>query len=178
MTDTALQIVQKPPATQNSQPPPLRASLTANAVLQRPKAVADELFLEQNPWANPQHPAHLHSQASALSRTNSPLTAAAFNKRTAEALGRRPASTLGERQADSIISTGSIAAVGQPEQDSQPTRQGFDARRERMPPSNTAHRPRATLRESLTMPMDNQQNRSSKNKVAPSTIPSKAKVQM
>ncbi|KAL8870501.1 MAG: hypothetical protein Q9174_003470 [Haloplaca sp. 1 TL-2023] len=170
-------IIQQPSAAQNSQPPALRASLTANAVLQRPEAVADELFLEQNPWANPQHPAHLHRQASALSRTNTPSAAPAFNKRNTEALGRRPASTLGERQADSILSTGSMASASQPEQDLQATRQGFNARRERMPSSDTPNRPRATLRESLTMPMDNQQSRSARKQLTPSTVPSKAKVQ-
>ncbi|KAI4279152.1 MAG: hypothetical protein LQ337_000493 [Flavoplaca oasis] len=73
--------VQQPPAARARQPPSLRASLSATAVLQRSKAVADEHFLEQNPWANPQHPAHLHRQASGLSRTASPLAYSATQKR-------------------------------------------------------------------------------------------------
>ena len=50
-------------------------------MLQRSKAVADEHFLEQNPWANPQHAAHLHRQASGLSRTASPLACTTTQKR-------------------------------------------------------------------------------------------------
>ncbi|KAI4245916.1 MAG: hypothetical protein L6R42_010053, partial [Xanthoria sp. 1 TBL-2021] len=51
--------IQQPSAVRARHPPSLRASLSATAVLPRSKAVADEHFLEQNPWANPQHPAHL-----------------------------------------------------------------------------------------------------------------------
>ncbi|KAL8980661.1 MAG: hypothetical protein Q9205_004323 [Flavoplaca limonia] len=86
--------VQQPSAAGARQPPSLRASLSATAVLQRSKAVADEHFLEQNPWANPQHAAHLHRQASGLSRTASPLACTAMQKRPLDsATGMRPTPT-------------------------------------------------------------------------------------
>ncbi|CAO1606282.1 hypothetical protein XANCAGTX0491_009781 [Xanthoria calcicola] len=74
-------VVQQPSAAGSRHPSSLRPSLSATAVLPRSQAVADERFLEQNPWANPQHPAHLVRQASALSRTASPLAVPATQKR-------------------------------------------------------------------------------------------------
>ncbi|KAL9601402.1 MAG: hypothetical protein Q9219_002578 [cf. Caloplaca sp. 3 TL-2023] len=89
-------IGQQLPAQLARHPPALRSSLSANAVLSRPQAVTDEHFLEQNPWANPQHPAHLHRQASAISRTVSPLVAPASQKRPAELIGRHKAASAAQ----------------------------------------------------------------------------------
>ncbi|KAL9022632.1 MAG: hypothetical protein Q9185_000210 [Variospora sp. 1 TL-2023] len=107
-------IIQQPAATFNRLPPTLRPSLSTTVVLPRPNAVADEHFLEQNPWANPQHPAHLHRQGSAISRTVSPLAAAARPRRSSESIeGVRPASTLPGRHQESYPSTSSNTVTGQ-----------------------------------------------------------------
>ncbi|KAI4148614.1 MAG: hypothetical protein LQ341_001528 [Variospora aurantia] len=107
-------IIQQPAATFNRPPPTLRPSLSATVVLPRPNAVADEHFLEQNPWANPQHPAHLHRQGSAISRTVSPLAAAARPRRSSESIeGVRPASTLPGRHQEAYPSTSSNTVTGQ-----------------------------------------------------------------
>lgn len=50
---------------------------------------ADEHFLEQNPWANPQHPSHhqqlqLHQQVSGLSRTATPSSTPAAQRRVVD----------------------------------------------------------------------------------------------
>ena len=55
-------------ALQN-QPPMLRASLSAASTFGRLQSGAEDHFLQQNAWANPQHPAHqMHRQVSTLSR--------------------------------------------------------------------------------------------------------------
>lgn len=67
-----IQISTQVPQRTQKNPPLLRAMTTSSFPRQR--SGADEQFLEQNPWANPQHPSHqqqrqqLHRQASALSR--------------------------------------------------------------------------------------------------------------
>ena len=63
--------------------------------------MTDERFLEQNPWANPQHPAHSHlqRQRSALSRPVSPLVTPAPQKRVIDLTGMQgSASTIAETQ--------------------------------------------------------------------------------
>lgn len=172
MANAASQIVQQPPAPLTRHPPPLRASLTANAVLQRPTAVADEHFLEQNPWANPQHPAHLHRQTSAISRTASPLATPALNKRPVKALGQNSASTVAEAQSGLNSSIGPTPAAGQQDRDLQFAKQRFNnARRERGPPSSTPSKLPPALRQSLTLPAENQQSRLQRNKASPLTTP-------
>lgn len=59
-------------------------STTSN--IPRQKYGADEHFLEQNPWANPQHPSHhqqlqLRRQVSGLSRTATPSSTPAAQRR-------------------------------------------------------------------------------------------------
>ena len=60
-----------------------RPTLPASSNFARQRSAADERFLEQNPWANPQHPAHsqLQRQRSAVSRPESPLITPAPQKR-------------------------------------------------------------------------------------------------
>ncbi|KAL8842706.1 MAG: hypothetical protein Q9170_000362 [Blastenia crenularia] len=107
-------IVQQPPAPLARHPPPLRASLSANAVLPRSDPVADEHFFEQNPWANPQHAAHLHRQASGISRTASPLVTTASKKRPTEASGLpNEPSTLSEAVSRPHLPIGAGPATSQ-----------------------------------------------------------------
>lgn len=67
----------------HNHPPLLRAASS----FARQKSTPDEHFLEQNPWANPQHPSHhqprqpIQRQLSALSRTVTPTTAPAAQRR-------------------------------------------------------------------------------------------------
>ncbi|KAL8673008.1 MAG: hypothetical protein Q9168_002569 [Polycauliona sp. 1 TL-2023] len=101
--------IQQPSAAHVGQPPSLRASLSATA-LQRSKSAADEHFLEQNPWANPQHPAHLHRQASGVSRTASPLAVAATQKRTLDSsigAGSTPVPAGAPSGPRTVVNTGS-----------------------------------------------------------------------
>ncbi|KAL8734606.1 MAG: hypothetical protein Q9181_003158 [Wetmoreana brouardii] len=170
IADASSQIVQQAPAPLTRQPPTLRTSLTANAVLQRPKAVADEHFLEQNPWANPQHPAHLHRQTSALSRTASPLAKPALSKRPAEAsLGPRSSFAVAEAHPGRISSV-----TGPQDRDSRATRPGYNARRDQDAPSNTPRRHPPALTESLSLPLDNQQSRLQRSKASPLTASEKS----
>lgn len=76
------------PPTSHSHLPALR-TMSTNSNIPRPKKGADEHFLEQNPWANPQHPSHhqrriLHRQMSGLSRATTPMSASATQKRIAD----------------------------------------------------------------------------------------------
>lgn len=122
-------------------PPTLRASLSANAVLSRPRHVADEHFLEQNPWANPQHPAHLHRQASALSRTVSPLATPALQRRSTETTaGLKSASTVADAQKAVYSSTASTPATGSQEKGLKMTRLGLDAAAEHQAQTSTPSR--------------------------------------
>ncbi|KAL9606219.1 MAG: hypothetical protein Q9179_000616 [Wetmoreana sp. 5 TL-2023] len=163
-------IVQQAPAPLTRQPPTLRTSLTANAVLQRPKAVADEHFLEQNPWANPQHPAHLHRQTSALSRTTSPLATPALSKRPTEA-------SLGPRSTFAVVEAHSgrtSSATVQQDRDSRATRPGYNARRDQANPPNTTRRHPPALTESLSLPLENQESRLQRRKASPLTTSEKS----
>ncbi|KAL8907591.1 MAG: hypothetical protein Q9207_001328 [Kuettlingeria erythrocarpa] len=131
-----LGIIPQPVLPLARHPPPLRASLSANAVLPRPNAVADEHFLEQNPWANPQHPAHLRRQASALSRTVSPSATPVSQKRAPESLGSlKVAPTLADAQRGSYPSMLPTPAIGEPDSDATISRLGFAASRSHLPAS-------------------------------------------
>ncbi|KAI4189073.1 MAG: hypothetical protein LQ346_005181 [Caloplaca aetnensis] len=134
--DVLSQIIPQPVLPLVRHPPPLRASLSANAVLPRPNAVADEHFLEQNPWANPQHPAHLRRQASALSRTVSPSATPVSQKRAPESLGSlKVAPTLAEARRGSYPSMLPTPATGEPDRDATASRLGFAASRSYLPAS-------------------------------------------
>lgn len=53
----------------HNQPPMLRASLSAASTFGRLQSGPEDQFLQQNAWANPQHPVHqLHRQISVLSQ--------------------------------------------------------------------------------------------------------------
>lgn len=139
--DMRSQIVQQPVAPLARHPPSLRASFSANTVLPRPEAVADEHFLEQNPWANPQHPAHLHRQASALSRTVSPLATPAAQRRPPDLTGgARPASTLVEGQQGAYPAMHPLPVTVQPDKDPKATRLGFSTGTEHGPHLSTFSR--------------------------------------
>jgi len=64
---------------------------TSLSNLSRQRPAAEEQFLEQNPWANPHHPAHhqnintVHRQLSLHSRPLSPFATPAAQRRTADA---------------------------------------------------------------------------------------------
>ncbi|KAL8639595.1 MAG: hypothetical protein Q9228_003390 [Teloschistes exilis] len=164
-------IIQQPTAPPARHPPALRTSLTANAVLQRPKAGADEHFLEQNPWANPQHPAHLHRQASALSRTASPLSNPVLTKRDSGTnSSAKQASTAAEGQARLHLSTGSSSAAVQPDRDSKTARQAYSARRELDAPMGMPAGLPQAADESLTPLVGRQQSRLQESKNSPLTI--------
>ncbi|KAL8796942.1 MAG: hypothetical protein Q9195_000713 [Heterodermia aff. obscurata] len=77
--------LQPAPVAPTLQPAIPRPSLPLSASFSR-KSTADERFLEQNPWANPQHPAHGHlqRQRSAVSRPDSPLVTPAPQKRVVD----------------------------------------------------------------------------------------------
>lgn len=88
------------------QPTISRPSLTASSSLSRQKS-ADERFLEQNPWANPQHPVHGHlqRQRSALSRPESPLVTPAPPNRVIDLTGvQGSVSTIAETQSGPNLS--------------------------------------------------------------------------
>ena len=80
---TIAQITLQPPQAQPTVP---RPNLPASSSFSRQRSAADEHFLEQNPWANPQHPAHSHlqRQRSAMSRPESPLITPAPQKRVVD----------------------------------------------------------------------------------------------
>lgn len=107
-------IIQQPTAPSTRHPPMLRTSTSSTAVLPRPRAFADEHFLEQNPWANPQHPAHLHRQASVMSRTVSPLVGPAMQNRPTEPGGNSQAvATRLEPDSRPYLPSGLTPASGQ-----------------------------------------------------------------
>lgn len=88
------------------QPSALRAnSSSATAGFPRQKPAAEERFLEQTPWANPQHPAHhqqhhsLQRQMSNLSRPASPFSTPVGQRRAVDLnLAHGSASTIAEPQ--------------------------------------------------------------------------------
>ena len=114
--EAIVQIVQQAPASISRQPgPPLRTSLPASVGYQRPKPAAEERFLEQTPWANPQHPSHhLQRQASGLSRTISPLTTPVATKRSTD-IGEQQgsSSSMAEIPSGNISATARTPATGE-----------------------------------------------------------------
>ena len=67
--------------------PALRTNLSGTAGFPRQRPAAEEHFLEQNAWANPQHPSHhqqrqhMHRQVSALSGAATPASTPAAQRR-------------------------------------------------------------------------------------------------
>jgi len=99
------QITIQPPQAQPAEP---RPSLPASSTFSRQRSVADEHFLEQNPWANPQHPAHsqLQRQRSAMSRPESPLITPVPQRRVVDLVGLQgSASTIPDGPSSSMAAT-------------------------------------------------------------------------
>ena len=73
--------------TSQNHRPALRTNMSGTAGFSRQRPAAEEHFLEQNAWANPQHPSHhqqrqhMHRQVSALSRAATPASTPAAQKR-------------------------------------------------------------------------------------------------
>ncbi|KAL8860096.1 MAG: hypothetical protein Q9178_003360 [Gyalolechia marmorata] len=156
--------VQQPLALGARHPPSLRASLSASAVLQRSTTIADEHFLEQNPWANPQYRAHLHRQASALSRTASPPAVPAAQKRLLDSsvgLTSTPtpagAPSGPYRHADSDLQ----------EKDRTINKQRFNVRPSHDAPLSTPSKQAPPANEKLTGHMQSQPARLQRNKASP-----------
>ena len=87
------------------------------------KLTADERFLEQNPWANAQHPAHGHlqRQRSAVSRPDSPLVTPAPQKRVVDLTAPQgSASTIAEPLSGQNSSIAPTPATG--EENARPTK--------------------------------------------------------
>ncbi|KAL8768686.1 MAG: hypothetical protein Q9209_005104 [Squamulea sp. 1 TL-2023] len=153
--------IQQPAAPRARHAPSLRASLSASAVLQRSKSIADEHFLEQNPWANPKHPAHLHRQASALSRTASPSAVSATQKRPSEpSLGVKSTSTLAGPP--TRASEGANPRTDQQTMGSRMNKERLIDRVNLDVPSSTPSKRAQSLNESLTSHIENQEVRSSR----------------
>ena len=96
---TKPQITVQPVPVAPVQPAIPRPSLPLSASFSKQKSNADERFLEQNPWANAQHPAHVHlqRQRSAISRPESPLVTPAPQKRVVDLTALQgSASTIAE----------------------------------------------------------------------------------
>ena len=84
----------------------------------RQKPAAEERFLEQNPWANPQHPAHHQQQHPAqrqiphISRPSSPFSTPAGQRRIVDLTAAQgSASTVAEPQSGPGSSTGPTPAT-------------------------------------------------------------------
>ncbi|KAL9005738.1 MAG: hypothetical protein Q9188_001495 [Gyalolechia gomerana] len=140
--------------------------MSSTAVLPRPKAFADEHFLEQNPWANPQHPAHLHRQASAMSRTVSPLVAPALQKQPTEPSGTLQAvSTHLEPESRPHLPSRYTPAPGQ--QGGGPRKVKLDVGTGNKPGArmSTANRFLPQVGENLTTDPENQPDRAGRLKV-------------
>ena len=84
---TAFKIASVAPHTTQNHRPALRTNLSGTAGFSRQRPAAEEHFLEQNAWANPQHPSHhqqrqhMHRQVSALSGAATPTSTPAAQKR-------------------------------------------------------------------------------------------------
>lgn len=100
-----LQITIQPPQAQPAVP---RPSLPASSTFSRQRSAADEHFLEQNPWANPKHPAHsqLQRQRSAMPRPESPLITPVPQRRVVDLSGLQgSASTIPDGPSSSMAAT-------------------------------------------------------------------------
>ncbi|KAL8712413.1 MAG: hypothetical protein Q9220_003261 [cf. Caloplaca sp. 1 TL-2023] len=169
-------IVPQPAASLTRPPPLLRANLSAQAGLQRPKSTAEEHFLEQNPWANPQHPAHLHRQASALSRTASPFATPLLTKQPSEAnLASVPKSTAAEKRNRPKLSAALMSHANHQITDDNAVEQRIDAGVAHAPQAATASIPPSVPSESLTPHSDMQVRQAMRNKLSPFVTSEKTK---
>ena len=92
------------------------------------KSTADERFLEQNPWANPQHPAHSHlqRQRSAVSRPDSPLVTPAPQKRVVDLTAPQgSASTIADPLSGQNSSIAPTPATGEENAGATKSRNGY-----------------------------------------------------
>ena len=84
---TAFKIASVASHTSQNHRPALRTNLSGTAGFPRQRPAAEEHFLEQNAWANPQHPSHhqqrqhMHRQVSALSGAATPTSTPAAQRR-------------------------------------------------------------------------------------------------
>ena len=84
---TAFKIPSVAPHTSQNHRPALRTNMSGTAGFPRQRPAAEEHFLEQNAWANPQHPSHhqqrqhMHRQVSALSGAATPTSTPAAQRR-------------------------------------------------------------------------------------------------
>lgn len=106
--------------TFQNQPPALKTSLSATAGFHRQRPAAEEHFLEQTPWANPQHPSHhqqrqqMHRQVSALSRAATPSTTPAGQRRVIDLTEPQGSvSTIAEPPSGPNSSTAPTPATGE-----------------------------------------------------------------
>lgn len=96
---------------------PVRTNLSNLARYPRQKPAAEEQFMEQNPWANAQHPAHhqnhpFQRQTSGLSRADTPGTTPAAQRRIVDMAGLHgPAPTIAELQSEAPSSLLAIPAI-------------------------------------------------------------------
>ncbi len=103
------------------QPSALRAnSSSATVGFSRQKPAAEERFLEQTPWANPQHPAHhqqhhsLQRQISNLSRPASPFSTPIGQRRIVDlTVAHGSASTIAEPQSGPSSSMAPTPVTGE-----------------------------------------------------------------
>ncbi|KAL8851422.1 MAG: hypothetical protein Q9221_003693 [Calogaya cf. arnoldii] len=159
-------VVQQPSATPARHPPSLRASLSATAALQRSKTVADEHFLEQNPWANPQHPAHLHRQASGLSRTASPLAVSTAQKRPLDSsIGMRSTPTSAETPSGPRPAAN--AAIGHADMETRINKQQLGVQASHHAPSSTPSKDVQAANENQAGQSSSQAARLQRNKASP-----------
>ncbi|KAL8813717.1 MAG: hypothetical protein Q9223_000473 [Gallowayella weberi] len=163
-------VVPQPSVPVARHPPSLRTSLSASAVLQRSKSATDEHFLEQNPWANPQHPVHLHRQPPALSRTGSPPATSAAQKRPSA--GLRLTTIVAEPSSGRSVEANS--AIDQREKDGQINSHGSTVRYGHGACSSTPSRHTQVSKESQTPRPETLQARLQTNKSSSLTEPEKA----
>lgn len=92
----------------------LRASLSAASTFGRPQPAAEDQFIQQNAWANPQHPAHQkHRQASVFSQAATTSATPANQKRVVEPHGS--ASTIADHPSgpnSSLFPTPAMEEIG------------------------------------------------------------------
>ena len=98
--------------TSQNHRPALRTNLSGTAGFSRQRPAAEEHFLEQNAWANPQHPSHhqqrqhMNRQVSALSRAATPASTPAAQRRIIDLTEPQgSASTIAEPPSSSVAPT-------------------------------------------------------------------------
>lgn len=97
---------------------PPRANSSTTVSFPRHRPGAEEHFLEQNPWANPRHPAHhqqrMHRQVSGLSRAATPTSTPAGQRRVGDLIEPQgSASTIAEPQSGPSPSMAPTPATGE-----------------------------------------------------------------